>query len=261
MATIDDIKKLLEDEIRPLRANLLSIEEKFNALQNSMDFFSKKYDDLLKGIQGNNEKMVKATGEIKSMRNDLNKTEKCALELREETDAIAQYLRRDCVEITGVKPTESLSCIDLVKAIGKDMEMDIEDRDISTAHPIPRFDEAADSKIIAKFVRRDVRDQFYSRRKTVAGKKVRSLTNLKVACENVGADLEKKIYISESLTTRRKQLFGSINKLKKDLKWKYIWTNHGRVYLKQGDNSQTYKFDKPKDLDDFKNKVVRTGRI
>jgi len=34
MATIEDIKKVLEEEIRPLQSKLLSIEEKFDTLQN-----------------------------------------------------------------------------------------------------------------------------------------------------------------------------------------------------------------------------------
>ena len=34
----------------------------------------------------------------------------------------------------------------------------------------------------------------------------------------------------------------------KELKWKFIWTNHGRIYLKKGEDSQTYKIDSPEDL-------------
>ena len=61
MATIEDIKKVLEEEIRPLRSKLLSIEEKFHTLQNLVDFMSAKYDELLKQIHGSNEKVAKIT--------------------------------------------------------------------------------------------------------------------------------------------------------------------------------------------------------
>ena len=54
MATIEDIKKVLEEEIRPLWLKLFSIEEKFDTLQKLVDFTSAKYDELLKLIQGNN---------------------------------------------------------------------------------------------------------------------------------------------------------------------------------------------------------------
>ena len=39
MATLDDIKKLLEKEIRPIRSKLLSTEEKFSELKSSVDYF------------------------------------------------------------------------------------------------------------------------------------------------------------------------------------------------------------------------------
>ena len=38
------------------------------------------------------------------------------------------------MEINVVKPTESLSCIDLVKVIGKDIEMDTEETEIFLQH-------------------------------------------------------------------------------------------------------------------------------
>ena len=40
LATIEDIKKVLEEEIRPLRSKLFSIEEKFDTLQKLVVFTS-----------------------------------------------------------------------------------------------------------------------------------------------------------------------------------------------------------------------------
>ena len=58
----------------------------------------------------------------------------------------------------------------------------------------------------------------------------------------------------------KKKLFGSVNKHKKELKWKFIWTNHGRVYLKKGEDSQTYKIDSPEDLENFKKNILKGPR-
>ena len=260
MATIGDIKKVLEEEIRPLRSKLLSIEEKFDTLQNLVDFMSAKYDELLKQIQGSNEKVVTLISDVKNLKRDFVGTQKRALELTKDMDDLAQYLRRDCIEISGLKPTESMSCIELVKALGKDMQVDLKDDDISTAHPIPRYDKSADEKIIVKFTRRDDRDEFYSNRKKVAGRKANSLKCLKDACATKGVDLNKKIYISESLTPTKKKLFGSVNKLKKELKWKFIWTNHGRIYLKKGEDTQTHKIDSPEGFENFKKNILKGPR-
>ena len=80
-------------------------------------------------------------------------TQKRALELTKEMEDLTQYLRRDCIEISGLKPAESISCIELVKALGKDVQVDLKDDDIATANPIPRYDKAADEKIIVQFTR------------------------------------------------------------------------------------------------------------
>ena len=96
-----------------------------------------------------------------------------------EIDDLVQYLRRDCIEISGVQAIEETSCIELVKAVGQDLNLEIEDDDISTAHPLPTFNKTADSKIIVKFTRKVIKDEFYSNRKLVAGRKASSLKNLK----------------------------------------------------------------------------------
>ena len=72
---------------------------------------------------------------------------------------------------------------------------------------------------------------------------------------DLSQDPKKKLFISESLTQARKKLFGSINKFKKDNKWKYIWTNNGRIYLKQGDGDRrTFTFNYADEFADFKSK-------
>ena len=157
MATLNDIKKLLEEEIRPIRSKLLSIEEKFSELKSSVDYFSGKYDELLK-IQSSNDKTGKLTADVRIVKQDLSITQKRSVEAKKEIDELAQYLRRDCVEISGLKPNDEVDCFELVKTIGKEMGMDLGDEDISTAHPLPTFNQATDSKLIVKFTRRAVRD-------------------------------------------------------------------------------------------------------
>lgn len=79
----------------------------------------------------------------------------------------------------------------------------------------------------------------------VVGSNVSSIPSLAM-------ESDKKVYISESLTTSWKKPFGAINKLRKKLQWKYVWSNNGRINLKQPTNSaKTYKFDSPADLAKF----------
>ena len=118
MATLDDIKKLLEEEIRPIRSKLLSIEEKFSELKSSVDYFSGKYDELLKRIQSSNDKTGKLTVDVRIVKQDLSIPQKHSVEAKKEIDELAQYLRRDCVKISGLKPNDEVDCFKLVKTTG-----------------------------------------------------------------------------------------------------------------------------------------------
>ena len=57
-------KKRLKEEIRPIRSKLLLLEEKFSELKLSVDYFSGKYDELLKKIQSSNDKRGKLTTDV-----------------------------------------------------------------------------------------------------------------------------------------------------------------------------------------------------
>ena len=81
------------------------------------------------------------------------------------------------------------------------------DNDISIAHPIPTYKVGAPPKLIVKFTRRSVRNRFYLNRRKLARKKAKDLPNLNLSSE---AD----VFVSESLTTFKKKLFGDVNKVK-----------------------------------------------
>ena len=87
------------------------------------------------------------------------------------------------------------------------MGLELDKEDISTAHFLPTFDKGKDVKVILKFTRRNVRNEFYGNRKEVAGSKVSSISSLATQSDN-------KVYISKSLTPSRKKLFRVINKLR-----------------------------------------------
>lgn len=58
----------------------------------------------------------------------------------------------------------------------------------------------------------------------------------------------ENVFISESLTSK---LFGEVNKKRKKLKWKYIWTQNGRIFIKANENTTTRSFDRVEDLSKF----------
>ena len=68
-----------------------------------------------------------------------------------------------------------------------------------------------------------MRNSFYTNRRKLIDKKASDLPDL-------GITAESKVYISEPLTRYKKELFGEVNKLRKKIRWKHIWTQNSRIY-------------------------------
>ena len=121
MATIMEIKQLLKKALAPINSELRKIMTSFEGLKNSVKFLSDKYDDLLKQIKSTNEKLTTHSTNINSIREDVVQVEKNALEALRQTEEMAQYLRRDCLEITGVKAIAERESSAIVQVVGKAM--------------------------------------------------------------------------------------------------------------------------------------------
>ena len=95
-----------------------------------------------------------------------------------------------------------------------------------------------------EIARREIRDCFYSNRKKLARKQIKDIPGLP-------SDGQGGVYISESLTSSRKKLFGEINTIKQSKKWGYISTQNGKLLLREAENTRIYGFDTMEDLADF----------
>ena len=80
-----------------------------------------------------------------------------------------------------------------------------------------------------KFTRRYVRDHLYKARS--------KLKNLTIEDIGLGSHGENKIFIQESLTPGRRELFQKCNELNKKCKFRYIWSFYGNIFLRKNDTS------------------------
>ena len=222
---------LLREDITPLKLEIGKIGKNLDDLKTTVSLLSNKCDDLLGQYKVVTERLSHQSIIIEGLRKDLDESRKTALETAKQTEELAQYIRRDCLEITGIAPNEELSCESIVTTI-------------SVTHSIPSYNAAALPKIIVKFTRREIRDRFYSNRKKLARKQIKDIPGL-------APDGQGPVYISESLTPTRKKLFGEINRIKKSRKWKFIWTQNGRIFLREAENTRIYGFDTKEDLVEF----------
>ena len=68
------------------------------------------------------------------MQAEINLNKDMALKAMGETEEMAQYLRRDCLEISGVKSNAEFSSENTVESIEKVLNVSVTENDISVAH-------------------------------------------------------------------------------------------------------------------------------
>lgn len=211
------------------------LDKKLHPITQSMQFINDHYEQMVKTVaelqQTNTEireenKILKS--QVLSLSNDL-KQQKTSLDEQE------QYNRRDCLEIKGIPFQHEENANEIVKAVGSLVDVDISDEDISVCHRLPvnnrpnrgggTHSPPKPPTLIVKFVRREVRDKLYKARIDLKGKSTRDLYRFEAGADN-------RIYIAESLTKKKKELFTACLTEKRNLKFMSIWSNYGRIYIR-----------------------------
>ena len=242
MPTIKEFESLLDSKLQPIQTKLDGLVKQMNdnytALQAKLDLLEARNASL----EAENATLMK---KLQTCETSLNNLE--------------QYSRRECVEISGIPEVKEENTDDIVIKVGSLIGLDIEKHDISISHRLPkpsysavvregpRASSNASSRapnIIVKFVRRETRDRFYKGRKLLRDKSTRDLDLARYS--------ENKIYISENLTQANKDIFKESLQVKKDLKYKFIWTFYGRTYLRKDSESPVVAILKLSDLDILK---------
>jgi len=246
------IKSEINGKITTISKNVKQIEDKITTIETSQQLISNKFDEISKSWASNKkqtEPRFKAIEETnKNLQDSVDSTRESLYKLHCEIDEVEQYIRRDCLEFVGL-PTVTLdNPKELVKELSNELNVKLEEDDLSTVHRLPDT-RSTKNRIIAKFVRRDKKDELYNARKNLKNKTANSIPSIR-SDPNV-QDKHGKVYINESLTPYRKKLFGKLCQYKKQHKFKYIWTTNGKIYLKKDDQWPTHTFTTVEDFDNF----------
>ena len=203
-------------------------------IEESQTFISEKYDKLLEAIQTTKKQVQSMEKKIKDQGETTSHFQDNVYDNVTSLDAMQQYLRRDCLEITGIPVLPVDKPKELVKELGSALGININENDISTAHRLPDTKKVKD-RIIVKFVRLDVREEVYKR---LVGKCTTCLPSVN---EEIG------------LTAYRKCLFGKIHAFKRDKNYKFIWTANGRIHLRENEATTVFHFSTEEEFQDFLN--------
>ncbi|XP_028409265.1 uncharacterized protein LOC114531859 [Dendronephthya gigantea] len=244
------LDRKLEDKLKPILRVIDDLAISVQYMSDNFDSISKRIDDL-------DEKYKSVIDENKCLKAEVLRLSQMMSKQEEDINNLQQYTRRDCVEIAGLPRQMGEKTNDLVIKVGLLMGLSLDESDISTSHRLPQPTNRNESyaarlrprdganinppKIIVKFVRRETKEAFYYGRKLLADKSAQDI--------GLGRLSNGRIYISESLSPKNKDLFGKCLKFKRDHGFKFIWTHSGRIYLRKDKDSPAHIISKVQDLE------------
>jgi len=225
-ASADKQYSNLMSEITRIIYRLDAVESEQKQYVECLDFVSKEVSDM----KGEIHSLKKTVAELmESAHNRITRDEKVA----KSVDKIENEKNRKVLLLANipVSPNENLAKV--LTTLCKHLETNLKPTDIESVYRIKTAKSPDPPLIMAKFHDADLRDKVYSARKLFVKKSINTTT--------LGFNTESNIYINEVLSKAQQSLFYMARKKKKDLHWRYVWTFHGQVYMRETNNSEPIK--------------------
>jgi hypothetical protein len=241
---MDKFEQILDRKLTPLVAKFYQLNDKVDDALSSLSFLSEKYEEIKgkvsqleesnKGLKKDNlflnKELAKATNDIKN--------------LRELQDEFKQYGRRECLFIRGIPQLQGENTNEIIVKISSKVGVVMKEEDISISHRLPvqgcnanNFNPA----IIVKFTRRVVRDKLF-----IARYKLKDLTTRDMGFSR---STPNKIFLVESLTKRKKELFKVCLQAKRDKGYRFLWTQYGKIMMRKDESSEAVTISSLQQLD------------
>ena len=176
--------------------------------------------------------------EIKTLREDLRN-------VTSQLNDLEQYSRRMCVNISGIPETTNEDAKQLVLDLSGITGAQLEPTDVDVAHRIGRPRPGKTRTIIARFSTLAKRQAFYNARRELREAEVRARA---APGSRLTGEVLQKTYISDNLTQHNELLMYQARQLRKKEKLFAVWSDQGKLKLKEKKGASTKIFKSVDDL-------------
>ena len=211
----------------------------FMAMKNEMEDFTRSLNATTDDIAQFRQELC----EVKTQMRELDKYKTEVISLRAEVAELRRGMAleeqrrflRD-VEITGVTENKSENLPQLVGVISASLGVELDPRDVDDVRRVgPRGNAGALEQprpIVVTLTRRAPRDQLLR-----AARSRRGLTTEKLQV----AGNPRRVFLNEHLTKDNRILFSKARRLGHDLRFKYVWSSNGNIFMRRSDTSSVLR--------------------
>lgn len=218
--TLDD----LMTAIKEVRDSQRSCEKDYNT---SFEAINTKLDEtnvVLKSQSEQYEKCVKIMEDLISENKQLKEKVR---KLEERLEDVEQYSRSNSVEIHGIPVETNENVLNIVKEVGKALDLNISDSMVDACHRLGNKQNGNPPGIIVKFVRRLDKEEFIRKRRVK-----RTLST-----RHINRPDDKPIYVNESLSPSRRRLLAMARTARNEKNYKFLWIRNGKIFLRKEENA------------------------
>lgn len=170
-------------------------------------------------------------------------------ELENRVEDLEQYSRANCLEINGIPEKSNEQLMEVVKKVGSSLGLQINESDIDACHRLGQKRSGDNSGrprgIIVKFTRRIVKEDMLVKRRIK-----RNFNTDDIGFTDRAAEV---IYMNESLSMARRQIFNAARQLKKDGLVQFVWVRNGRVLVRAEEGVRTQVMTSPDQVEELRN--------
>ena len=160
---MDKLEQLFDRKLTPLLAKFDQLNIKVDDAMKSLSFLSEKDDEMIIKMA----QLEKSNKDLKKendlLHNEFSRANNEYIKIRGAQNELEQYGRGDCLEVRGIRQTESENTNGIIFQISSNIDVNIDHEDISTSHRLPGSGPTTKfhPSIVVKFTRRDVRNKLF----------------------------------------------------------------------------------------------------
>ena len=236
--------KGVEDAMRVMKTNQDEIKADVATITHSQEFISNEFDQMKKQnnlMDNTSQELIKQNEilnqKLQDAENQISFQYNCL-------DNLAQYGRRDQLEVNGFPQYENENTREIIVSLIK--KLDMENIDASHVDVTHRLSTKQNSPIIIKFTSRTARNIFFDARKVLKNKTIGDFGF------EINPNSKNKIFINESLTPDKKMLFKDVRAECTRKGFKYTWSRNGMIFAKKDEKSTAIKISTGHDIPKIK---------
>lgn len=207
---------------------LMPLKETVESIEDSVQFMSERYDELLARTERNEQ-------EVKELKRRIEKVEAQddeLVHLTKEVDNLEWRSRRLNLEFHGIQKTENENLLSEINKLAAEIKLPLlEENDIVALHRLPSKKDKVPG-IICHFAKQTDRDTWWLNRK-----------KLHAAHEN--------LFVQENLTRRTRILLSETKVWAMANNFKYVWHNNNKVLVRKADGESVVAISNACDRDNL----------